>query len=800
MITAWSLARQRQWGALRQVLWTLPRWRWRQRRRSRNTVADVAVIIPVRNGADTLAETLRSLQAQDFPGWQAVVVDDGSTDGTSQVIAEFVRADRRISTLTLTGEGVSNARNRGAAASNAPWLVFLDADDWLAPDFLAHMLAAVTAHPAAKVAYSGSLRVLPDGGTLAELPGEGMTFPRELACAPFSLLADYCPLAIHSVLLSRQAFNDSGGFDVTLSTSEDWDLWLRVARTGAAFIGVPLPLAFYRLQAGAPRRCQERIARDAQQIIFQARRPDARVVRPDAQFVAGARNDDVVVASAGVTLYFAGVTAGSGLSPAAVLAIQQRWPDFSDDATASAAARDIEAGLAVGARLSHDALAANWHSFATTLDEILAIVEQHGSRAGAGRRCLEILEEKVLRASRSRESRALRTLHSFSISLDEPALVAPAEHVDRVWLRIEAGERVIDEYSAAASLSLAPRDVARWLLVRWGAGVYIDEPLFAASWRAAWQVARDRFARGPRPGRAINALATARRVPALLALARLTTDEVRAEDARRAEMLVARWRGASAASNGASREASPTPTPAAADTGRTSVPVLMYHSVAEHGPAALAQWRLHPSRLEEQLRYLREHDYYSVTSVDLLHMLRTGRPLSGKPIVLSFDDGYTDFARNAWPLLRRYDFKPEMFLVTDRVGGSADWDTKYGPPAPLMDWRDIRHLQSEGVVFGSHLATHRRAPRLCLDELLEEAARSRFTLEERLECAVTSIAMPFGIYDRRLLAALEWSGYEIGYTTEDGVAAVGMNPLALPRIEVMGQDPLAKFAARLECA
>jgi peptidoglycan/xylan/chitin deacetylase (PgdA/CDA1 family) len=114
-----------------------------------------------------------------------------------------------------------------------------------------------------------------------------------------------------------------------------------------------------------------------------------------------------------------------------------------------------------------------------------------------------------------------------------------------------------------------------------------------------------------------------------------------------------------------------------------------------------------------------------------------------------------------------------------------------------MDWPEIQQLHRAGVTFGSHLATHRRSSQLTMDELVEEGARSRFQLEERLESPVRSIAMPFGIYDRRVLAALEWSGYEIGYTVEDGVAAVGMNPLALPRVEVKGGESLDSFVARM---
>jgi len=353
----------------------------------------VAVIIPVRNGAATLAETLACLQAQTFPSWQAVVVDDGSTDDTPAVIAQFTAADPRFSSLRLSGTGVSNARNRGVAATRAPWLMFLDADDWVAPGFFDHMLAALHAAPGARAAYCGSLRVLPDGRTLTELPGQSMTFPPEVQRSPVDVFSDYCPLAIHSVILSREAFDDAGGFDPALATSEDWDLWLRVARTGAAFIGVPRPLAFYRLEAGAPRRDPVRTVRDAQQVVRQARRPDARLRRVAERFAAGDTRNDLVTATTALTLYFAGVSAGAGISPADVLVTQDQWPDFSDERVARDAARDIEAGLAVGARRPHTALRECWSALQPGLAEIIQVCERRGSRPGAGARCLKILED-----------------------------------------------------------------------------------------------------------------------------------------------------------------------------------------------------------------------------------------------------------------------------------------------------------------------------------------------------------------------------------------------------------------------
>ena len=226
----------------------------------------------------------------------------------------------------------------------------------------------------------------------------------------------------------------------------------------------------------------------------------------------------------------------------------------------------------------------------------------------------------------------------------------------------------------------------------------------------------------------------------------------------------------------------------------------MYHRIADEGPAELSRYRTTPSAFEDQLRLLRRYGYHSITSSDLEFHLRSGQRLSGRPVMITFDDGYQDFYDTAWPILRRNDFTAEVFIVTDKVGHSADWDQHYGPPSPLMDWPAIRELQAQGVRFGSHLASHSGASTLPLDALLRETAGSRAVLEQKLGCDVTSIAPPFGIIDDRLWRCMELSGYTTAFTTVDRIATLSDHPLFLPRVEVFGGEDLAAFAKRIGLA
>ena len=142
---------------------------------------------------------------------------------------------------------------------------------------------------------------------------------------------------------------------------------------------------------------------------------------------------------------------------------------------------------------------------------------------------------------------------------------------------------------------------------------------------------------------------------------------------------------------------------------RPQVPVLLYHRIADDGPVGLARYRLSTEMFRAQMTWLRRNGYHTIVSEELAWFLANNHPFAGRPVMISFDDGFQDFADQAWPILRMHDFRAEVFVVTDAVGQTAQWDAQLGEPAPLMDAPTIVRLASEGVSFGSHLASHRAA-------------------------------------------------------------------------------------------
>jgi peptidoglycan/xylan/chitin deacetylase (PgdA/CDA1 family) len=220
---------------------------------------------------------------------------------------------------------------------------------------------------------------------------------------------------------------------------------------------------------------------------------------------------------------------------------------------------------------------------------------------------------------------------------------------------------------------------------------------------------------------------------------------------------------------------------------RKRVPVLMYHRIAETGPRELSRYRVSPAHFAAQMQLLRRLGYHSVTSSDIREHFRSKRPFAGRPIMITFDDGYMDFRDIAWPILRACDFSAEVFVPTDMVGGQAFWDAEYGPLSRLMSWADLLALRREGVRFGSHLASHSPADGLSSVELAAEAANSRALLEQRLGDPVYSAAAPFGILDERLRRVLAICGYQVAFSTRPGVVQLEHNLLQLPRIGVQDE-------------
>ena len=199
----------------------------------------VSVILPVYNGAQTISATLKSVFQQSIQDFELIIVDDGSTDQTLEVISTV--DDPRLKVFSYPNAGVATTRNRGVAHASGKYVSFVDADDLWTPDKLALQLKALESTPDAAVAYSWTDYIDQEGRFIAE--AQRVAFSGDVYAE--LLRRDFLESASNATI-RRQAFLACGGFDPSLSGAADWDLFLRLAKR-YAFVAVPHPGVLYRL-------------------------------------------------------------------------------------------------------------------------------------------------------------------------------------------------------------------------------------------------------------------------------------------------------------------------------------------------------------------------------------------------------------------------------------------------------------------------------------------------------------------------------------------------------------------------
>ena len=182
-----------------------------------------SVIMPVFNHADFVRDAIRSVRGQTFHDWELIVVDDGSTDATPEILAEEARRDARIRVARQDNAGPAAARNAAIALSRADWLTYIDSDDVWFPDALASYAAYIAAHPDAGFIYGYRHRMDPDGA-ITHLPARNQDRPTgttELFRKMY--LSHLC------VCYRRRLLDLAGPYDATLRRCEDYELYLRIS-------------------------------------------------------------------------------------------------------------------------------------------------------------------------------------------------------------------------------------------------------------------------------------------------------------------------------------------------------------------------------------------------------------------------------------------------------------------------------------------------------------------------------------------------------------------------------------------
>lgn len=194
-------------------------------------------------------------------------------------------------------------------------------------------------------------------------------------------------------------------------------------------------------------------------------------------------------------------------------------------------------------------------------------------------------------------------------------------------------------------------------------------------------------------------------------------------------------------------------------------PILMYHGVLDN-PSGGKELFVRVSDFDKQMKYLKDEGY---TPLYLSEIASANN--FAKPVIITFDDGYSDVYQNAYPILKKYNLKGNLYVITDWVGGPV-----------YVNWDMVKEMdKSDFMEIGSHTATHRNLASLSAEKMDMEMKKSKETLEEKLERSVDTIAYPYGGYNNQTLEIAK-KYYKYALSTNEGKEnSKNLNLLSLNR-------------------
>ena len=222
-----------------------------------------------------------------------------------------------------------------------------------------------------------------------------------------------------------------------------------------------------------------------------------------------------------------------------------------------------------------------------------------------------------------------------------------------------------------------------------------------------------------------------------------------------------------------------------AEETATTVPILMYHYVRDVNiNYDQLGWKLSvsPEEFERQLKYLKDNGYTAIHLSDLVD----GK-VPERAVVLSFDDGTSDFYTNAMPLLKKYNMTASNAIITGMIGDGNH-----------MTFEEIQDCIDAGIEITAHTDTHPNLSYITFDQAKDQIVRSREILETTFNIDVNAFVYPSGAYTDRIVGFLEEQGFEIALTTVPALADLEEdNMLLLPRQRIDNRVSFDSFVKKL---
>jgi peptidoglycan/xylan/chitin deacetylase (PgdA/CDA1 family) len=222
--------------------------------------------------------------------------------------------------------------------------------------------------------------------------------------------------------------------------------------------------------------------------------------------------------------------------------------------------------------------------------------------------------------------------------------------------------------------------------------------------------------------------------------------------------------------------------------------LLMYHRICAVGEAGTSEFVVSASTFRRQLDWLAGHGFWTPRLSEVLRAGGRAPRRPGRPVILTFDDGYADTLERAVPALREVGFTAAVFPVLDLERRMNVWDDVPALRAPLLSVDALRAVEAAGLELGSHGLRHRSLPRCGDAELRAELVRSREVLASVAARPLPVLAYPYGDVDDRVKRAVRAAGYEAALAVNSGPLELGADPFEIRRQRVAdhASDPYLK--------
>ncbi|MFD2718274.1 polysaccharide deacetylase family protein [Hymenobacter monticola] len=224
------------------------------------------------------------------------------------------------------------------------------------------------------------------------------------------------------------------------------------------------------------------------------------------------------------------------------------------------------------------------------------------------------------------------------------------------------------------------------------------------------------------------------------------------------------------------------------------IPVLMYHKIPDAPLATKHQIYVTKENFEKHLAYFQQRKLTPITFADYLQFARGERPLRDfptRPIILTFDDGYTDNYTNLLPLMQQYGYRGVLYLLGDFDVRYNQWDVDADPTEPrsdIMSPEQKRAFVAAGWEIGAHTMRHPRLSTLPLPEAAAEISQSKAALETALQTEIVSFAYPFGDLNEDVKEAVRAAGFALGVSTDTGGLTIEDDRMQVFRVNMFPNE------------